>query len=290
MLIHGSPDALHPVTLGGLSAAVSDADIANYISNVLNTVGLTDEQKAAQIADAAEQYGVSVQDISRSTGYSVAEVTDYLSLATQQAQTTTTVESVTQPVNEPYYAPIVSTVTVEPEKNTSSGVSFSEVKRVLDYYLTDPRVDDQHRAYVVAGYMRDKKISVDEIAEIMGYSPVDVTNYLAIAYQPPSFDDSVSQVVKTTVQTQQTAAAAAAAATAAAAKVKAAQAAQAAAAATAAAVAKAKATAAAAEAAAKAKAAATGSTLQTQVTTSQTGVSSALPLILAAAAAYFLGA
>lgn len=287
MLIHGSPDALHPVTLGGLSAAVSDADIANYISSVLNTVGLTDEQKAAQIADAAEQYGVSVQDISRSTGYSVAEVTDYLYQAMPQPQPQTPPPETPKPIltsviEGDYYAPIISPITVQPEKNTSSGVSFTEVKRVLDMYLTNPQIDDQHRAYVVAGYMRDKNISVDEIAEIMGYSPVDVTNYLAIAYQPPSFDGSVSQVVGTTVQTQQTAEAAAAAA-----KVKAAQAA---AAATAAAVAKAKATAAAAEAAAKAKAAATGSALQTQVTTSQTGVSSALPLILAAAAAYFLGA
>lgn len=302
MLVNGSPDALHPVTLGGLSAAVSDADIANYISEVLNTVGLTDEQKAAQILDAAEMYGVTIQDISRSTGYSVSEVTDYLNQGIPQQQVQSSAPQ-TPIYDGEYYAPIISSVTVEPEKNTSSGVSFAEVKRVLDMYLTNPQIDDQHRAYVVAGYMRDKNISVNEVAEIMGYSPIEVTNYLAIAYQPPSFDSSVAKIVGESINAEKNAdAAAKAAATAAqlaknAAAIKASQeaAAQAAmksaqaAAAAAAAVAKAKATAA-AEAAAKAKENSTMTTIQQQATTQQAGISSAMPLILAAAAAYFLGA
>ncbi len=303
MLINGSPDALHPVTLGGLSAAVSDADIADYISTVLNTVGLTDEQKAAQILDAAEMYGVTIQDISRSTGYSVNEVTDYLNQAIpqQQVQAFTSQQITSSPTiyEGDYYAPIISSVTVEPEKNTSSGVSFAEVKRVLDMYLTNTQIDDQHRAYVVAGYMRDKNISVNEVAEIMGYSPIEVTNYLAIAYQPPSFDSSVAKIVGESINAEKAAdTAAKAAATAAqlaknAAAIKASQEAAAkaaqAAAAAAAAVAKAKATAA-AEAAAKAKQTSTMTTIEQQATSQQTGISSAMPLILAAAAAYFLGA
>lgn len=272
MLIHGSPDALHPVTLGGLSAAVSDADIANYISNVLNTVGLTDEQKAAQIADAAEQYGVSVQDISRSTGYSVAEVTDYLSLATPQPQATTPVESVPPP--QPPTSIVDNYLYYEPNV-----ISDKDIADYVSNVLNTVGITDQEKATQIANAANQYNVSIQDISRATGYSITEVTDYLNLP--------QATAAAEAAAKAKAMAAAAAAAVAAATAKNKATQEAAAAAAA---AVAKAKATAAAAEAAAKAKAAATGSTLQTEVTTSQTGVSSAMPLILAAAAAYFLGA
>lgn len=155
--------------LGGLAAAASDKEIADYVFNVLNTAGLTDQERALQIADAARQYGVDVQDISRSTGYSIAQVTDYLSLANQIA------------TDGQYYQPIVSTTANVVDYKTSSGVSSLEVKDVIDYYLNDFRLSDQDRAALIQNYIADKNVSINEVSQITGFSTNDVANYLAIA-------------------------------------------------------------------------------------------------------------
>jgi hypothetical protein len=155
--------------LGGLAAAASDKEISDYVFKVLNTTGLTDQERALQIADAARQYGVDVQDISRATGYSIAQVTDYLSLANQIA------------TDEQYYQPIVSTTANVVDYKTTSGVSSSEVKDVIDYYLNDFRLSDQDRAALIQNYIVDANISINEVSQITGFSTNDVANYLAIA-------------------------------------------------------------------------------------------------------------
>jgi hypothetical protein len=155
--------------LAGLAAAATDTQIADYIFKVLNTTGLTDQERALQIADAARQYGVDVQDISRATGYSIAQVTDYLSLANQIS------------TDEQYYQPIVSTTANDVDYKTSSGVSSLEVKDVIDYYLNDFRLSDQDRASFIRNYIGEKKVSINEVSQITGFSTNDIANYLNIA-------------------------------------------------------------------------------------------------------------
>ena len=205
--------------LGQLAAAVSDQEISDYVFNVLNTPGISDQERAAQIANAASQYGVSFEDISRATGYSVSQVVDYLDLAL--SPTPKPLEVTKQPVqipdrpriivepdyafqetskpvfstNEPYYAPIVSTVITEPKKNTASGVTYSEVKRVVDYYLNDTRLSDQDRAAAIQGYARYNNISVNELSEITGFSTDEISNYFAIAFHP-SLDTAAQKIIE----------------------------------------------------------------------------------------------
>ena len=218
--------------LGELAAAVSDQEISDYVFNVLNTPGLSDQDRAAQIANAAVQYGVSNEDIARATGYTVIQVVDYLNLAIperlkiniepkdvmpsqvftvpdtknygstleeQNPQFNTSNEIFNKPIvstvtNEPYYAPIVSTVTSEPKKNTTSGVSYSEVKRVVDYYLSDTRLTDQDRAAAIQGYARYNNISVNELSEITGFSTDEISNYFAIAFHP-SLQNAAQKII-----------------------------------------------------------------------------------------------
>jgi len=205
--------------LAGLAAAVSDQEISDYVFNVLNTPDISDQERAAQIANAASQYGVSFEDISRATGYSVSQVVDYLNLAlsptpkplevTQQpvqipdrpriiVEPDYAFQETSKPVfstNEPYYAPIVSTVITEPKKNTASGVTYSEVKRVVDYYLNDTRLSDQDRAAAIQGYARYNNISVNELSEITGFSTDEISNYFAIAFHP-SLDTAAQKIIE----------------------------------------------------------------------------------------------
>lgn len=72
------------------------SNIKNYVMNVLGSEGMSNADKAANIRAAAEQYGVSNEDIARATGYGIGTVNTYLdprSYATQQDSTASSVTS-----------------------------------------------------------------------------------------------------------------------------------------------------------------------------------------------------
>lgn len=262
MLIQGSPEVLHPVGLGGLSAAaVSDADIANYVGNVLANNDMTDAEKAVEIAEAADKYGVTNADISRATGYEINQVNEYLYDAQKTAG----------------------------KKLTASGVTYNRVKNKVTRILKSSSTDSA-KAAQIKNFMSDYKITIAEVSAATGYTKNQIETFLQ--------SDSTTVTPTTSLTKEQLAQMAQAEADA---KIKAAQdaiaAANAAKAAQAAdAAAKAAEAAAAIKAAQDAKAAAnaataaaTGAVTTTSTTSTGTTMEKALPLVLAAAAAYFLG-
>lgn len=60
-------------------------DIKNYVESVLNAPDMTQAGRAAAINAAADQYGVSREDIAAATGYNLADVNAYLGAPTASA-------------------------------------------------------------------------------------------------------------------------------------------------------------------------------------------------------------
>ena len=61
-----------------MATSVSNQQINDYINSILQNPSLTDAQRASTINAAAEQYGVSRDQISNATGYGLDLVNSYL--------------------------------------------------------------------------------------------------------------------------------------------------------------------------------------------------------------------
>lgn len=174
MIIHGSPDALSPVGLGGstLGAAnVSDADIAAFVQATLNDTSQTDAQKAYSIEVTAKAYGVSNAEIANATGYDLNTVNTYLSNAWQP----------------PSIASIVGQQ-VAPQETTpnQTAPTTQQINDFVKQTLADPTTTDAQKATAIANAAIANNVTVDQIANATGYALSTVTSYLSQATIDPS--------------------------------------------------------------------------------------------------------
>jgi hypothetical protein len=183
MIIHGSPDALSPVGLGGstLGAAyVSDADIAAFVQATLNDTSQSDAMKAYSIEAQANAYGVSNADIAAATGYDLKTVNDYLSNAYQP----------------PSFATVVA---IDLAKNTGVepfkfGVSSIDVDNFVTETLDDPTKTDAQKATIIANAAIANNVTATTIAESTGYSLPTVLSFLSQATIDPKVNAKNSTV------------------------------------------------------------------------------------------------
>jgi hypothetical protein len=184
MIIHGSPDALSPVGLGGstLGAAyVSDADIASFVQATLNDTSQTDAQKAYSIEVTAKAYGVSNADIAAATGYDLNTVNTYLSNAWQP----------------PSFASVVAQdlaknqTIAPPEISVTPNQTAPTTQQINDFVvqtLADPTTTDAQKATAIANAAIANNVTVGQIANATGYDLSTVTSYLTNATIDPSIN------------------------------------------------------------------------------------------------------
>jgi len=182
MIIHGSPDALSPVGLGGstLGAAyVSDADIASFVQATLNDTSQSDAMKAYSIEAQANAYGVSNADIAAATGYDLNTVNTYLSNAYQP----------------PSFASVVTQDLAQNQAIAPQDLGFTpnqnaptthQINDFVVQTLADPTTTDAQKATIIANEAIANNVTVDQIANATGYDLSTVTSYLTQAKIDPS--------------------------------------------------------------------------------------------------------
>lgn len=164
MIIHGTPDALSPVGLGGstLGAAyVSDADIAAFVQATLNDTTQTDAQKAYAIQVNAKAYGVSNADIAAATGYDLNTVNTYLSNA---------------------FVPIsIATMAAQDLAQKQTAPTTQQINDFVTQTLANPTTTDSQKATTIANAAIANNVTVGQIANATGYDLSTVTSYLTQA-------------------------------------------------------------------------------------------------------------
>lgn len=213
MLIQGSPTILSPMNspmnvrtsafsgLGGFGdASVSDAQIASYVASVLSDASMTPQMQAATIAAAASDYGVSVGDLSRATGYDASTVTSFLdqAVAPSAPQPAPSYVSYSAPVDT-----IVNTTAYTPA--TPAPPTPDAINNYVQSVLNDNSLTLQQQAKEIAATAANNNVSVQQIAAATGYDVATVTTFLAQAVPTASTAPATPPPSTATVTPAQTA-------------------------------------------------------------------------------------
>jgi len=133
-----------------MATSVSNQQINDYINSILQNPSLTDAQRASTINAAAEQYGVSRDQISNATGYGLDVVNSYLGPVSAAPVNTGGVSTLidttpatsynfndyyTEPVNTGGRSTFVDTTSATPY---SASVNTGGESTFVDDYYTDP--------------------------------------------------------------------------------------------------------------------------------------------------------
>ena len=127
-----------------MATSVSNQEINDYINSILQNPSLTDAQRASTINAAAEQYGVSRDQISNATGYGLDLVNSYLGpVSAAPVNTggistlidTTPATSYSAPVNTGGGSTFVDTTLATPY---SAPVNTGGESTFVDDYYTEP--------------------------------------------------------------------------------------------------------------------------------------------------------
>lgn len=149
------------------------SNIKNYVMNVLGSEGMSNADKAANIRAAAEQYGVSNEDIARATGYGIGTVNVYLDPRTYATQQDSTASSVTSGASSVTAGD--SGVTGGASNVTAPGASDDEITALYQQVLG--RAPDQggfdfwKNSGYTADQIRDQFLLSDEYQNRVGAVP-----------------------------------------------------------------------------------------------------------------------
>jgi DNA-binding MarR family transcriptional regulator len=256
MLIQGSPSILSPMNspmsvrtsafsgLGGFGAAsgISDTQIADFVTSVLNDSSLTTQQQAASIYVNATAYGVSVDDISRATGYDTSTVNSFLSQRTPYSAPAPSQPVYQQPVLQPVLQPVYQQPVLQPvlqpvyqqpvyqdvietgylpnlvlytqaNPDISAIPSDQTINNFVQSVLNDATITMQQQADQIAQAAIANNVSIGDIARATGYDVATVNQFLSIAQPTPTIQPTpnpatyvspVNTIVNTTAYTPAT--------------------------------------------------------------------------------------
>lgn len=189
MLINGSPDALHPVGLGGLNASpyFTDTEIKNYVNAILADASKSDPEKAREISIAMWAYKVSAQDVSNATGFSVEQISSFV----DKSLPLPSVPGIVQKLEvNPNTLVVEKIMTYENGDQVPGSIKSSKItQEIIDINANQTNEILQTENTKLIEKTQESEIKKDEKMSLITVNPTDAENFHTYIYDGTSNSD-----------------------------------------------------------------------------------------------------